>query len=199
MRLFRLNFFLFFIIILFKINTTYTSEIKIIAKVDDKIITTEDLKYEINILKFLFNLNDNEKNIRANALESLINLQIKKIEVEKNKIVVPVSQIDKYLIIVLKNYNKTLEDLRLKINDMKYENFLKNKLQIELAWNQLVMKKFSSTININIDEILAKNNISVNDTKKLDVFILQEKNKKIQALSDSYFNEIKNKTLIKIL
>src|SRR6056300_1652291 len=75
-----------FIIFCFIITEVYAIENKVIAKVNNNIITTLDVFDEINNLKFFNkNLNKiNDEEIYQIALQSLIRQEIKKNEVLKN-------------------------------------------------------------------------------------------------------------------
>lgn len=192
----KIFYLLVLLVFIFQINLVNSLEIKIIARVNDKIITNEDLNKEKVILKYLFGQNYNESYINNLALNNLIELNIKKIEILNNKMLISEIESNKYLKIVLNKNNKSLEDFRLKTKYKFYEDLLKEKIQIEISWNKLILNKFSNYIDINLDEIIA---ISSNQKSDLnfDNLILKEKNKKLQSLSEAFYNEIKNKSLIK--
>lgn len=192
----KIFYLLVLLVFIFQINLVNSLEIKIIATVNDKIITNEDLNKEKVILKYLFGQNYNESYINNLALNNLIELNIKKIEILNNKMLISEIESNKYLKIVLNKNNKSLEDFRLKTKYKFYEDLLKEKIQIEISWNKLILNKFSNYIDINLDEIIA---ISSNQKSDLnfDNLILKEKNKKLQSLSEAFYNEIKNKSLIK--
>lgn len=197
MKFFRSNFFLTLIISLFVTFNALAFEIKILVRVNDQIITNQDLNKEKIILRYLLNNEINDKTIETIGLQNLIEYNVKKIEILKNKILVSENEAYKYLDIFLKDNRKSLDDFKLKFPNKIYEKHLINKIRAEISWNKLILYKFSSSIEINMDEILSKikqNNI---DSKKKDELILNEKNKKIQSISDSYYNLIKNSTLIK--
>lgn len=197
MKFFRSNFFLTLIISLFLTFNALAFEIKILVRVNDQIITNQDLNKEKIILRYFLNNEINDKTIETISLQNLIEYNVKKIEILKNKILVSENEAYKYLDIFLKDNRKSLDDFKLKLPNKIYEKHLINKVQAEISWNKLILYKFSSSIEINMDEILSKikqNNI---DSKKKNELILIEKNKKIQSISDSYYNLIKNNTLIK--
>lgn len=195
----KFNFFFIILILFFKINIGFSAEIKILVKIDNLIITNEDLRKEKVILKYLFNIDNSFKDFEKLALNNLIDLNIKRLEIEKTKILISDSEIIKLLKAILKNNNKSLDDFRLKTKDKDYEDYLIDRIKIEISWNRLILKKYSNLININLDEILAKNYYQSKDKNEIEKQILTEKNKKLQTISDGYFNEIKNKTLIKYL
>lgn len=192
------NFIIFIISILFLIFIkipSFSLEVKTLVTVNNLIITSQDVYKEKVILKYILNINNNEQLLNSLALKNLIDQNIKKIETNKNKITTDNLNIKELVKIFLKNNNKSLEDFQKKINDKTIEKFLLQKIITEVSWNQLIIKKFSQLVNINLEEILNKTQIE--NSNKLDYLISIEKDKKLSAISDSYFNEVKNKTFIK--
>lgn len=197
---FRKNilFYFFFILFLFIKNENLLSiNIEVLAKVDNIIISSEDLKKEKIILNYLYNNKVNNINLNQLALKNLIDQSIKELEILKNNSLISKEETEKYLKIVLENNSKSLEDFRQSTKSKVIENYFKKKIQIEISWNKLVMDKFIKLININMDEILAVNKNKTNNNEDLNKQILKEKNKKLESLSETYFNEIKSQTLIK--
>ena len=150
-----------FYLILFIFNITNASSIesKIIYVIENEIITNIDIKNEF---KYISALNSQLKNLPKEkifniARESIIREKIKKIEILKNFKNLDVNE--KYLDLLIKNiYNN------LKINSHEeFKNYLKNynleirdieeKVKIEALWNELIIKKYNSRININIEQI----------------------------------------------
>lgn len=169
-------------------------EIKTLAQVDDKIITNQDLYKEIKILKYFYNDTSNNQNEFLNkiAINNLIELNIKKIEVNKKEVQISDIEATNFLKIILKKNNKSIEDFKQHLTDISYYNHILEKIKIEQSWNKLIMQKFSNLVNINIDEILSKKD----NTKNIDDQILIEKNKKLNSYSESYFNEVKKNNLV---
>ena len=149
--------FAYCIISLLFLNFAKSQEIKIISKVDDKIITNLDIEIEKKYLLLLNkNLNKLSKKEFFNlSKNSLIREVIKKKEVDK----IFTKQSDKL-------ENKIVEDFYKKIGfnekdefinflsakKISYEN-LKEKLIIETLWNQIIYKKFYNKIKIDEDSI----------------------------------------------
>ena len=150
-----------FYLILFIFNITNASSIesKIIYVIENEIITNIDIKNEF---KYISALNSQLKNLPKekifnSARESIIREKIKKVEVLKNFKNLDVNE--EYLDLLIKNiYNN------LKINSHEeFKNYLKNynleirdieeKVKIEALWNELIVKKYNSKININIEQI----------------------------------------------
>ena len=150
-----------FYLILFIFNITNASSIesKIIYVIENEIITNIDIKNEF---KYISALNSQLKNLPKEkifniARESIIREKIKKVEILKNFKNLDVNE--EYLDLLIKNiYNN------LKINSHEeFKNYLKNynlqirdieeKIKIEALWNELIVKKYNSKININIEQI----------------------------------------------
>ena len=68
-----------------------------------------------------------------------------------------------------------------------------------MKWNKLIAILYSKKLEINMNEIEEKMKIKKIDSKKKEEIIQIEKTKKINILSNTFFNEIKRKYLIKIL
>ena len=136
-------------------SSSLSIENKILVKIDNQIITSLDVKNEY---KYLIALNPNLKNSKKEDIfqlskRSIINERIKKIEIEKNfnNPQIPEKLLDRilqsvYLKIGIENINDFKKYLA--INDIDFEN-VKNKLEIEALWNELILIKFSSKVNIN--------------------------------------------------
>jgi peptidyl-prolyl cis-trans isomerase SurA len=130
-------------------------ENKILVKVENQIITSLDVNNEY---KYLVALNPSLKNSKKKDIiklskRSIINERIKKIEIKKNfnNPKIPEKFLDRilqnvYLKIGIENINDFKKYLAL--NDIDFEN-VKNKLEIEALWNELILIKFSSKVNIN--------------------------------------------------
>ena len=176
--MFNKKFLIFYVIIFFIFNTSSNSlENKILIKSENQIITSLDINNE---LKYLVALNPNLKNLKKNDIiqlskRSILQEKIKKIEIEKNFKNPKIPQ--KFLEQILQNvYSRigltNLEDFKkyLIINDVDFEN-VKNKLEIEALWNELILIKFSSRIKINKKKL--RNRIE-NNTKFLKLYLLSE-------------------------
>jgi peptidyl-prolyl cis-trans isomerase SurA len=176
--MFNKKFLIFYVSIFFIFNTSSISlENKILIKIENQIITSLDINNE---LKYLIALNPNLKNLKKNDIiqlskRSILQEKIKKIEIEKNFKNPKIPQ--KFLEQILQNvYSRigltNLEDFKkyLIINDVDFEN-VKNKLEIEALWNELILIKFSSRIKINKKKL--RNRIE-NNTKFLKLYLLSE-------------------------
>ena len=189
---------IFFTFFFFISNTSLLSiENKILIKINNQIITSLDVKNEY---KYLIALNPNIKNSNKDNIlklskKSIIQEKIKKIEIEKNFNNPKIPQ--KILEQILKNvYSRiginNLNDFKeyLRINDVNFED-VKNKLETEALWNELILIKFSSKIKIN-EEYLK--NIIQNNNKFIKSYLMSEISFEILNLTDldNKFLEISN-------
>ena len=163
-----LLFVLFFIFLNFKNLIAF--ENKILFKVDNEIITSIDIYEEIQFLK-TFNPeleNLKEKELFEISKNSILRDKIKKIEIMN--FVKELKVDDKFLVQLIKNkYSKvginSLDNFEnyLKINNLNIKNF-KEKLYIEIIWNDLIFQKFKNKVVIDKEKI--KNEILQNPQKE---------------------------------
>ena len=151
---------IFFILI--NINYAYSlNEIVIKFKIENEIITNKDIENEKNYLISLNNdlLNISKKDLNKLAIQSMIREKIKKIEILKyieldnNSEIVNNIIKDFYLSLGMKNneeFKKYLGKYGININ------IVKEKLNIEANWNQLIFEKFKKQITVDVDKIKSK-------------------------------------------
>ncbi len=152
--------YLFSVILLCCLNLkTYAIENKILFKIDTEIITSIQVyKYS----RYLTTLDENIKNLNNEEIFELtknliIKEKIKKIKLKKEGIILDLDEkiLDNYIksifsvrgISNFEQYEKFLENLEMDVNDMK------EKLIVNLLWNNLIFKKFSPNIKINKDNL----------------------------------------------
>ena len=159
-------------------NSSISFENKILIKIDREIVTSIDVDNET---KYLLLLNPNIKNLSKEEIfnfskKSIIREKVKKIEINKNfkNPSVP----DNYIEQILKNiYQKIgIENIKifksyLKENNIDYE-YVKDKIEIETLWNELIIAKFSSKIIIDEEEI--KKKITAESKKYSKSFLVSE-------------------------
>jgi peptidyl-prolyl cis-trans isomerase SurA len=147
------------------IEQAISLENKIILKIDDKIITTFDVKQEEKYLKVLNpKLNKVDQNkLKVLAKDSVVKEKIKEIELIKYYKIDSVLD-DINLKKIIKNLYQTLgfQEERefkgyLKNQNLKF-SLVKRKLAIEMLWNNLIFKKFNNRVVI--DEVEIENNLS---------------------------------------
>ena len=153
------------------------SEVFIIAKVNQEIITNIDIDFE---KKYLVSLNPNlnkldENRITEYAKNSLINEKIKKIEIEKNFEIIPNETLlsnviaDIYSSIGISSLSEFESYLSQNEVDIKR---VKEKIAIEIAWNDLIVRIFNNEIEI--DENLMSKELEKMQEKKVENLLLSE-------------------------
>ena len=124
-------------------------ENKIIIKIENQIITSFDIKNKIKSSLVLSNQELSQNNIdkiKSQALDSLINLNLKKNEVSKYSIKENRTQINNYLNSISSNDISSLKE-KFKLNDIDFDIFL-DEVKIELKWRNLIINKFNDKIKI---------------------------------------------------
>ena len=194
----RILFIKFLIILMFFNFKTANSEIFIKAKIDDQIITNIDVKDEKN---YLLALNPGLKNlsneeINRYALDSLINEKIKKIEIEKRfEILVNNEMINKiisdlYMGLGIANVEEFKSHLKNFDIDM---DLVKNKISVEIAWNDYIFNNYNKAVLVDEDKIrdkikkLSEKNLVENIFLSEIIFTVNEGEN-----LNSKFNQIKN-------
>ena len=181
-------FLLFFLIL--NINELFALESKVVYKIENEIITNVDIK---NQFKYLLILNKNlisldKEKIFQISRDSLIREKVKKIELLKDLDNLDLEKkftenvIEKFYtnlnLKTSKEFDIYLKNIGLNLNDFE------EKIKIDILWNQLIVKKYSSKVYIDVEKIKKK--------------ILSKKGLKSKnyLLSEIVF-EIKNKNEIK--
>ena len=159
-----------FSLIIFFLNVLNSySQIYIKAKVNDQIITNHDIENEI---KYLIALNPNlkelnKKEINRYAIDSAINEKVKKIEIEKfYKIVGNNAVVDRIIKSLYSKLNITDLDSFIQYLDVNGIdiNQVRDKIGIEVAWNDLIVNQFANSIKVNEKMIKEKINIQKKNT-----------------------------------
>jgi peptidyl-prolyl cis-trans isomerase SurA len=182
---------LFLIFFYLSFSSTSALETKIIYVIENEIITNIDIKNEF---KYLVALNNKLKELDKERIfiiskESIIKEKIKKIEISKTFTDLNINEnyIDALLKKIYISLNlESLEEfnLYLKTYDLSIEQ-VKKKLTIDALWNELIIKKYNSKIEI--------------DEKKLKYKIVNTKKKKnIEYNLSEIIYEIENKNDIGI-
>jgi len=196
---------IFFSLLIFAfVDLAKAKEIKILYKLENEIITNQDVIEELN---YLVSLNNNLKSLEKNklnqiAVSSIIKEKIKYLELKKYfKIDENTKEVDE---IVLKELNK-----RIRINEAKdikeyfslYNLTLKQvkfKIRIELFWNKLIYDRYINKISINKQDLKKK---ILNDYKNkefVDEYFLKEilfnleENENLEKKYLNIINTIKN-------
>ena len=161
---------------IFPFNTVYC-EVFIVAEINQEVITNVDIDFE---KRYLVSLNPNLQKLDQNriteyAKNSLINEKIKKIEIEK---ILGIKADQALLSKVIGNIYSSIGISSLS----EFENYLsqnnvdiervKQKISIEIAWNDLIVKIFSNEIDI--DKNFMKKQIEKFDKEEIDSILLSE-------------------------
>ncbi|MDC0898352.1 peptidylprolyl isomerase [Candidatus Pelagibacter sp.] len=164
-------------------------------KIENQIITSLDVNSEY---KYLIALNpslknSNKKDVIELSKRSIVNERIKKIEIEKTfkNPQLPEEFLNKILQNVYSRIGlANLDDFKeyLILYNVDIEN-VKNKLEIEALWNELILIKFSSKVKINEKNLKAKIN---KDNKFSKSYLLSEISFEVSNLNDldNKFSEI---------
>ena len=173
---------------LFVSNVALSEKIKILLTINNKIITNIDVEKEYNYLSLI---NENIKSVKKEeafklAKQSIIKEKIKKIEILKYY---DLNEGNEYLEKILedlykkkgvnnkKEFNLYLKNLKLNLDEVK------QKIKIEIIWNELVYNRYINKIKIN-EDLLRKQ--ILNQSQEIDYYLISE-----------IFLEIENKDEIK--
>ena len=195
MKHFFFKIYFFLVLSIFPLKAAFC-EVFIVAEINHEIITNIDVDFE---KRYLVSLNPNLQKLDQNritdyAKDSLINEKIKRIEIEKRFKILPnqelLSQViaNIYSSIGISSYSE-FENYLLQNNiDIKR---VKEKISIEIAWNDLIVKTFANEIEI--DQNLIKKQLEKFDEEKIDNLLLSEIIFTINNKNEfeSKYNEIK--------
>ena len=148
---------------------------EIVIKVENEIITSYEIKNKIlTSLTLAGNVinQENINNLKPQAVESLIQQKLKKIELKKYKIKKNSERINSYLNTISGNNISELK-ARFEINNLDYELFLKE-VEIQTKWQNLIYLIYSNKIEI--DENLIDKDIKkiIDNEKKMIEFKISE-------------------------
>lgn len=192
----------FFLLCLNLINISiYALENKILAKVESQLISSFELKNKIKLILFLTNQQINQKNVdnsKREALESLINLKLKKEEVLKFNLTDNLDvRANKYVNNLSTRYNTDLNGLKKIFNEkgIDYELFFEE-IKIEMGWQKIIYNIYKEKININDIEIeeelknMIKNNENNKEYRLSEIEILIENNLDFKTTIEEIKNQI---------
>lgn len=167
---------------------SFSTEVKIIKKINNEIITNLDIQKEYNYLVALNNdlINIKKEEALKIAENSLTREKIKEIEIKRF-----------YNLDNQKNetsLNKIFETFYKKLglaNELEFESYLKSyglnlnevreKIQIEISWNRLIGEKFRNQIEVDVEKIKKKieeKQLNIRDVIEYDLseILFQAKN-----------------------
>ena len=176
----KLTFYLIISIILLIQNISYAStKIKIVNKINNEIITNFDIQKEYN---YLIALNNELQKVPLSealniAKDSLIREKIKTSELKKIYKLENFNRYD-YLNNIFQNFYKKLNIS----SEKEFENYLKSfdlsveevkeKIKLEILWNQLIGVKFKDQITIdeeNLKKKISQNNLNFKKSIEYDL------------------------------
>ncbi len=164
------------ILIFLPMGHLYSSEVKIVTKINNEIITNIDIEKEYQYLIALNkSMQDIEKDKIINyAKQSIIKEKIKKIELQKFYIL---NQKNEMIDIMIEgiyqnlDFNSTNEFKDyLKNRNLNFDEIYK-KIEIETLWNQMIFEKYNNKVIINKENL--KKEILKNP-KKVESYYLYE-------------------------
>ncbi len=188
--MFKLIFYRILFLLLIFTSQSFSENVFIKVNVDDDIITNIDIKKEVVYLTLfnprLLELDENSKN--EIAKKSKINEIIKKKEIEKFMDLSKKNPLEEEM---LKNlYSKLninqndFEKILLEKNSHTLEE-IKEKLKIEIFWNDLIYLKFQDQINVDEMELVKKiENLSDKEIKEYSLSEIVFEKKKNQSLEE---------------
>ncbi len=150
-------------IFLISTNLIASQKIQILYKIDNTLVTNVDINNELN---YLVSLNTELKSLKKYeineiAKESLIRERIKLNEIKKFFLIEKYEN-DLLINSILKNlYTRInlndLDEFKIYLRDFDITiDEVKEKLKIEILWNQLISRKFQNQINIDENKIRQK-------------------------------------------
>ena len=187
--------------IIFFLSNLYAIENKIILKINNEIVTSLDIKNEIQYLKAL---NPGIKNLSKEKIDLIGKNSLIREKIKKNEILKYVKEIkiEKKILDKLINNRYSKLDLSTKDQFLEYLkanqvdiSVIEEKISIEAVWNQLIYSKFSSKVKIN-ENSLKKKIEEANDKQKKS-YLLSEIFFKIsdKNILDGKYHEIKSDIL----
>ena len=166
----------FLILFFFLGNAQAFEDNKIVIKVNEKIITSYEIKNKINTELVLRNLAFNQPNIdkiKNLAVQNLIEIRIKEREIDRyNSISYNNVDISKKLEEISSGNVNKLKEKFLEFN-LDYEIFLKE-LKIQTAWQRVIIRLFQNKVKIDEKEILKEINDLKNERANIKEYNLSE-------------------------
>ena len=192
---------LILLIFFFKISYTNASiQNKIIATVNNEIITSYELKNKIMTFLILNKVEVNQENInnyKNQSLKTLINMKIRKNELVKYNLLNGEIDTSRLIEQQSKKYNFTIEEFKKEFlnNNLSYDLYLQE-IQLELGWQQLILQLYGNKIIIDeyeIDEELKKiidNQKEMIEYRLSEIEVQVNDNEKITNLVEEIQNQI---------
>jgi peptidyl-prolyl cis-trans isomerase SurA len=199
MKIFKIFYIQFFLILINYSSSYALSNTKIIAKVGSEIITSYELENKIKTTLLLSGEEINQKNIdqiKNLSLNSLINLKLKIEEIKRYQLKKDnQTRVDNYINLIASRFNIPPSELQ-KIfskNQIDFNQHL-DQIRTEFLWQNLIFEIYSKKINLNEDQILLELNKTIQNQKLIEEYHLAEIEVKIpdNSQTNDIENEIKN-------
>jgi peptidyl-prolyl cis-trans isomerase SurA len=190
---------LFIFFIFFQCTNILAIESKIIFRIGNEIITNIDIKNEF---KYLSALNKELQNLDKERIfsisrESIIREKIKKIEILNNfeDLNIDKNYLDKILKNIYQGLNlKSEKDFKLYLKnyDLDFKD-IEEKIRIDALWNELIIKRYLSKVDVNVEKIKKEIENNKNQTTKsyflseivFEIKDKEELDKKFQLIKNS--------------
>ena len=166
----------------------------IVAKVENQIISSYELKNKIKTILFLSNqqLNQNNINLTKNeAMRALINFKLKKQETKNLNAPNDLNnRLNSYLDSVAKTYNTNKQGLKKKFidNALDFDLFI-DEIKTEFIWQRLIYNLYKNKLTLDDKEVDQELNNFIKNQKNIEEYKLSE----IEVVSN---NEISDKDKI---
>ena len=199
MKIFKIFYIQFFLILINYSVSHALDNTKIIAKVGNEIITSFELENKIKTTLLLSGEEINQKNInevKSLSLNSLINLKLKIEEIKRfNFKKDNQTRVNNYLKLVASKLNITPNELKkiFSTNQIDFDQHIAQ-IKTEFLWQNLIYEIYSKKIDLNEDLILLELNKTIQNQKLIEEYHLAEIEIKISNNSQTkdVENEIKD-------
>jgi len=192
-----------FFFVIFKIffltneNSNAQIQNKILANVENQIISSYELKNKIKTVLVLSKQEINQKKIdlvKNQAMRTLINYKLKKQQVLKFDISSKASSLERYLKNISLSFNTDINGLKkiFKNNNINFELYL-DEIKTEIAWQNLIVSIYKNKITL-LDEKEIENELRAQIKNKKD--LTQYKLAEIEILLE---DNVENKNNEKII
>ena len=165
---------------LFKIPTISAStQTKIIANVGNQIVSSYELKNKVNTILFLSNQKINQiniNNVKNQALITLVNSKLKKIEIKNYRIPIEKNEnVNKFLSRSSSRFNTDENGLKklFEENNIDFDLYL-DEIMIDLAWQKLIFSLYNDKIVLDENEINNELNKIIKEKRKIKEYELAE-------------------------
>ena len=199
--MFKPFFFIYLFFLFFFLGTSSNSQIQntILVKIDKKIITTFDIKNTILASLLISKTEINQENInllKKKALERLINLRLKEIELEKfDSIKVSQQSLNSRINQLSQNNIQELKN-NFKNYELDYELWSKE-IEIDLRWKRYIFAKYSNRIEIDKNMVekeihkISKTKLKINEVNLSEIVVLQDDKLPNEKIISNILEEIK--------